>query len=78
MKLFKFEIEVYTEGKYDGKKFFETHYFNIEEISEIIVSKSFGNVFIVKKRDGGNFYVKNDYLDSLLKLVDIGEKETKK
>ena len=74
MKLFKFEIEVSN----DGKKFFETHYFNIEEIKEIIVSSSFGNVFIVKTRGGAVFYIKNDYLDSLLKSVDIDEKEVLK
>lgn len=79
MKFFKFDIEVYDYDESGSKHFFETHYINIEEIKEIIVSSNIGgDQFIVRTRGGGVFYLKNDCLDSLLKLIDIYEKEARK
>lgn len=79
MKFFKFDVEVFD---YDGPRLIrhilETHYLNVEEIKEIIVSSSIGGgQFIVRTRGGGVFYLKNDCLDSLLKLIDIFEMEAK-
>lgn len=80
MKFFKFNIEVFDYDESGSKHFFETHYLNVEEIKEIIVSSVIcgSSNFIVKTRDGLVFYLKIDDLDSLLKLVDIDEKEAKK
>lgn len=80
MKFFKFNIEVFDYDESGSKHFFETHYLNVEEIKEIIVSSVIcgDSNFIVKTRDGLVFYLKIDDLDSLLKLVDIDEKEAKK
>lgn len=80
MKFFKFNIEVYDYDESGSKHFFETHYLNVEEIKEIIVSSVIcgGSNFIVKTRDGLVFYLKIDDLDSLLKIIDINEKETEK
>lgn len=75
MKFFKFDLKGYNDGGY----FFETHYIDVEEIKEIIVSSSIGNnEFTLKTRDGSLFFIKNDYLGSLLKLLNIDEKEDKK
>lgn len=92
MKFFKFEINAWDFDKDGGKnynkslhvfnlsdKYKETHYFNVEDIKEIIVSSDIGkNTFTVRTRGGSIFYIKNDYLDSLLKLLNIDEKEDKK
>lgn len=79
MKFFKFNVNVYDFDELGSKHFLETHYINIEEIKEIIVSSNIvGDQFIVRTRGGGVFYLKNDCLDSLLKLIDIYEMEAKK
>lgn len=80
MKFFKFDIEVYDYDESGSKHFFETHYLNVEDIKEIIVSSVIcgGSQFIVKTRDGLSFYMKIDCLESLLKLIDFDEKEAKK
>jgi len=79
MKFFKFDVDVYDFDESGSKHFLETHYINIEEIKEIIVSSNIvGDKFIVRTRSGGVFYLKNDCLDSLLKLIDIYEMEAKK
>lgn len=74
MKFFKFDVEGYNDGKY----YFETHYFNVESIKEIIVSSSIGNKFILKTVSGAVFYIEKDRLNSLFELLDLGEKECKK
>lgn len=75
MKFFKFKIEGYNNEKY----FFETHYFNVEDIKDIVVSSSIGNnEFIVRTRGGAIFHIKKDYLNGLLKLVNIDENDYKK
>lgn len=68
MKFFKFERKVCE----DDKCFIETHYFNVEDIKEIVVSSSIGNNdFIIRTRGGAVFYIKENCLESLLKLVGI-------
>ena len=75
MKFFKFDIESFDFDVYGSKSILETHYFNVEDIKDIIVSSSFGNAFIVKTRGGDLFHIPINDLDRLLKLVGIDEKE---
>lgn len=79
MKFFKFKGEIYTPGIYGGssqKKLF-TSYLNVDDIRVISICDD-DDYFILATREGGEFQIKKDYLDSLLKLVDPNEKEAKK
>ena len=83
MKFFKFEEDIFDYGKdFSNKVLFKkvsyTHFLNVEDIRSIIISSDHDDYFILTTRVGGEFHIKKDYLDSLLKLVDIDYKEAKK
>ncbi len=79
MKFFKFVIEVYDFDRSGSKYFSEIHFINVEDIKEIIISSNVSNdKFVIRTRGGSVFHIKNNYLERLLKLVDIDEKEVKK
>lgn len=76
MKFFKFEVHICDSKK--SKCFFETHYLNIENIKDIVISSEIGYDCFNIVTDGCVFTIEDKFLDSLLKLVYFDEKEAKK
>lgn len=78
MKFFKYEVKTFYLGKYDGRTITETHYLNVDDVRSIIISSENDDYFSLVINGGGLFQINKKYLDSLLKLLDIDEKEAKK